>query len=219
MSECERKHNKDHKENSKVLATFLIKGRRDNIPPNAQRKVGEVEICGVYVWIYTDAVQCDEQGRPPEDRRQMFVIIMECVSWVWDDTLWEYEWATEPNVLWKENEILETLNYEIDAPARSNGYSYGSIHRQYSTENLWILERKLLNVEKTANNAIEITRIKPSNGLHTSRTCCCELLRWNQTIHQTKTGMKRTRWKYGFWANARVCRLATMPVATPFFEV
>ena len=44
--------------------------------------------------------------------------------------MWEHEWATEPNVLWKENEILETLNYEIDAPARSSGYSCGSIHRQ-----------------------------------------------------------------------------------------
>ena len=62
--------------------------RRDNIPPNAQRKVGGVEFCGVYVWIYTDAVLCDGQRRQHEDLRQMFVIIMECVSWVWEDTLW-----------------------------------------------------------------------------------------------------------------------------------
>ena len=33
------------------------------------------------------------------DLKQMLVIIMECVSWVCEDALWEHEWVTEPNVL------------------------------------------------------------------------------------------------------------------------
>ena len=88
-SECGRKplqsaqQRSRGKQQSSGKTTFLIKnGRRDNIPPNAPRKVGGVEICGVYVWIYTDAVLCDGQRRQHEDLRQMFANIMECVSWV-----------------------------------------------------------------------------------------------------------------------------------------
>ena len=32
---------------------------------------------------------------------------------VCEDFLWEHEWVTEPNLLWKENDILEALNYDI----------------------------------------------------------------------------------------------------------
>ena len=46
----------------------------------------------------------------------MLVIIMERVSWVCEDAMWEHEWVTEPNVLWKENEILETVQYDLDVP-------------------------------------------------------------------------------------------------------
>ena len=56
------------------------------------------------------------QGPPPEDLRQGLVIVRECVSWLCKDALWEHEWVTEPNVLWKENEILEALNYALDVP-------------------------------------------------------------------------------------------------------
>ena len=38
---------------------------------------------------------------------------MECASWVCEDFLWEHEWFTETNVLSKENDILEALNYDI----------------------------------------------------------------------------------------------------------
>ena len=54
------------------------------------------------VWIYTEALLCDGRGPPPQDLRQMLRIIVECVSWVCEDFLWEHEWVTEPNVLWKE---------------------------------------------------------------------------------------------------------------------
>ena len=63
------------------------------------------------MWIYTKAVLCDGRGRPPQDLRQMLQMIMECVSWVCEDFLREYEWLAEPNVLWQENDILEAMNY------------------------------------------------------------------------------------------------------------
>ena len=105
-------------------------GRRGNIPPNAMAaraipkatfsfamtvmdKVegwNEEECVGskfaASLWIYTKAVLCDGRGRPPQDWREKLRIIMECVSWVTEDFLWEHEWVTEPNVLWKQNDIL-----------------------------------------------------------------------------------------------------------------
>ena len=41
---------------------------------------------------------------------------MESVRWVTEDCLREHECVTEPSVLLKENDILETLNYDIDVP-------------------------------------------------------------------------------------------------------
>ena len=80
--------------------TFRIKnGRRGNIPPNAlavpktafsyamtvMDKVegwNEEEWVGsnfaACMWIYTSAVLCYGRGRPPQDLRQMLLIIMEC---------------------------------------------------------------------------------------------------------------------------------------------
>ena len=112
-------------------------GRRDNIPPNAlavpktvfsyamivMDKVegwNEEEWVGskfaACMWIYTKAVLCDGHRRPPQDLRQMFDIIMECLSCLCEAALWKHEWVTEPNVLRKENDILEALNYDLDVP-------------------------------------------------------------------------------------------------------
>ena len=66
--------------------------------------------------VMDKAVLFDGYGRPPQDLRQMLRIIMECVSWVCEDFLCEHEFVTEPNVLWKENYILEALNYDLDVP-------------------------------------------------------------------------------------------------------
>ena len=68
------------------------------------------------MWTYTQAVLCDGHRRPPQDLRQKHRMIMECVSWVCEDFLWEDEWVTEPDVLWKENDILQALNYDLDVP-------------------------------------------------------------------------------------------------------
>ena len=66
-------------------------------------------------WIYTKAVVCDGRGQqPPLDLRLILRIIMESASCVIEDFLWEHEWVTEPNVLSKENDILETLTCDFD---------------------------------------------------------------------------------------------------------
>ena len=67
------------------------------------------------MWIYTKAVFCDGRRRePPLDLQPKLGIIVESVSWVTEDFLWEHEWITETNVTLKENVILEELNYGID---------------------------------------------------------------------------------------------------------
>ena len=109
------------------------------------------------MWIYTKAVMCDERGRSPQDLRQMLRIIMESVRWTTGDFLWEHEWVTEPNVLWKENDMLEALSYDIDVPCRLQwGILWfsapSSLNRKFAN--------KGTNVEKfreTVNKAIEIT--------------------------------------------------------------
>ena len=77
-------------------------------------RVGGVEIRRVYVDLHWSRTV--RWAWAPQDLREMFRIIMECVSWVCEDFLSEHVWVTEPNVLWKENDTLEALNYDIDVP-------------------------------------------------------------------------------------------------------
>ena len=57
---------------------------------------------------------CDGRGSTPEDLRRKLEITRECVGWVCEDVMWEHEWVTELNVILKENENLEALNYDLD---------------------------------------------------------------------------------------------------------
>ena len=169
-------------------------GRRGNTPPNAlaalaapkatfsfamtvMDKVGGwneeewVSKFAASMWIYTKAVRCDGHGRPPKDLRQMLRIIMECVSWVCEDFLWEHEWVTEPNVLWKEIDILETLNYDIDASCPLHGRllwfsAPSSLSRKFANNCT-----KVAKYRETVNVAIEITFDVPFDGVHTPRMC------------------------------------------------
>ena len=59
----------------------------------------EEEWVGSYLaacmWIYTKAVLCDGRNRdPPLDLQLILAIIMESVSWVTEDSLWDHEWIT-----------------------------------------------------------------------------------------------------------------------------
>ena len=69
------------------------------------------------MWIYTKAVLCDGRTRdPPLDLQPFLAFIMESVSWVTEDFLWDHEWITETKVTMKENLILEALHFDIEAP-------------------------------------------------------------------------------------------------------
>ena len=69
------------------------------------------------MWIYTEAVLCDGRRRdPPLDLQPILRIIVESVSWVTEDVLWEHEWITETNVTLKENDILQAINCNIEVP-------------------------------------------------------------------------------------------------------
>ena len=101
----------------------------------------------------------------------MLRIIMECVSWVTEDFLWEHEWVTETNVLWKENDILEALNYDIDVLCplhwRLLWFSApSSLNRKFANNGT-----KVAQFRETVNMAIEITFNVPFDGVHTPRTC------------------------------------------------
>ena len=126
------------------------------------------------MWIYTKAFLCDGRGRPPQDLRQMLRIIMECVSWVTEDFLWEHEWVTEPNVLLRENDILEALNSDIDVPC--------PLQRRF----LWFsapsnLNRKFVNdgtkvaeFRETVNNASQLVTLPLTEIILQERVCCMQ---------------------------------------------
>ena len=124
------------------------------------------------MWIYTKAVLCDGCGRgPPLDLKPLISIIMESVSCVIEDILWEHEWVTEPSVLLKENDILEALNYDIDVPCP---VQWGLLWFSAQTN----LNRKFVNngtkvakIRERVNNAIELTFIITFDEVHTPRAC------------------------------------------------
>ena len=52
---------------------------------------------------------------PALDVQTILAFIIESVSWVTEDFLWDHEWITETKVTMKENLILEALHYDIEA--------------------------------------------------------------------------------------------------------
>ena len=111
-------------------------GRRGNIPPNALAALAV-----------------------PKATFSFAMTVMECVSWVTEDFVWEHEWVTEPNVLWKENDILEALNYDIDVPCplqwRLLWFSApSSLDRKFANHGT-----KIAKFQETVNMAIVRSRL------------------------------------------------------------
>ena len=124
------------------------------------------------MWIYTKAALCDGCKRdPPLDWQPVLALIIESVSWVTEDFLWDHEWITETKVTMKENLILEARHYDIEVPCPL----------QWSL--LWFstptnLNRKFVNngtrvakFRETVSNAIELTCDIAFDGAHTPREC------------------------------------------------
>ena len=170
-------------------------GRRGNIPPYARAPLAapkatlsfaitvmdkmegwnEEELVGskfaASMCRYTKAVLCDGRGRPPQDLRQMPRIIMESVNWVTEDFLWKHEWVTEPNVLLKENDTLEALNYDIDVPCPLQWrllwfFAPSNFNRKFVNNGT-----KEAKFRETVNNAIELACNIAFDGIHTPRAC------------------------------------------------
>ena len=57
-----------------------------------------------------------DKDHPLEDMRRYSRSSMNVLVRVCEDDLWEHECVTEPNVLWKENEILKALNHDLEVP-------------------------------------------------------------------------------------------------------
>ena len=125
-----------------------------------------------FMWIYTKAVLCDGRRRdPPQDLRQMPTFIMESVSWVTEDFLWGHEWVTEPNVHWKENDILEALNYDIEVPCPLQWAllwfsAPSSLNRNFVNNGT-----KVAKFRDTVSSAIELTCNIAFDGAHIPRAC------------------------------------------------
>ena len=113
------------------------------------------------MWIHTKAVLCDGRGRDPLlDLKPILRIIMEGVSWVTEDILWEHEWITETNVVLKENDILEALNYDIDVPCP---LQWGL---------LWFSAPSSLN-GKVVNNGTKVAKFRDTVNSAIELTCNC----------------------------------------------
>ena len=124
------------------------------------------------MWICTKTVLCDGRRRyPPLDLESFLGIIVESVTWVTEESLWEHEWITETNVTLKENAILEPLNYDIDVPCplqwRLLWFSTPTnIIRKFVNTGTKVAKKR-----ETDHCAIELTFNIPFDGAHTQRAC------------------------------------------------
>ena len=111
------------------------------------------------VWNHTKAVLFDGRGRDPLlDLKVILRIIMESVSWVTEDILWEHERITETNVVLKERDILEALNYDIDVPC------------SLQWRLLWFSAPSSLN-RKLVNNRTKVAKFRDTANSATEKTC------------------------------------------------
>ena len=124
------------------------------------------------MWIYTKSVLYDGRKRdPPLVLQPILSIIVESVSWVTEDFLWDHEWITETKVTMKENVILEALHCDIEVPC------------PLQCASLWFsaptnLNSKFVNngttvakFRDTVSSAIELTCNIAVDGAHTPREC------------------------------------------------
>ena len=129
------------------------------------------------MWIYTNAVMCDGQEPTQEEMMRNLSTIMESASWVCEDALRDNEWVTEHNVILKENENLEALNYDLDVPCVIQWgllwFSSPSRLKQTFTNN----GTEVAKYHEAVNMAIEATFTTPFEGLHTPRTCLLRSVR------------------------------------------
>ena len=124
------------------------------------------------MWIYTKAALCDGRKRnPPLDVQNILAIIIESVSWVTEDFLWDHEWSTETKVIMKENLALEALHYDIEVqcPLQRSLLWFSAptnLNRKFVNNGT-----KVAKFRETVSSAIELTCNIAFDGAHISREC------------------------------------------------
>ena len=83
--------------------------------------------------------------------------------------MWEHEWVTEPNVLWKENDFLEALKYDLDAPV----VTFTVLFTVKALSKICIDGTNVAaKYRETVNRVIEITFNVPSGCTRHGRAYC-----------------------------------------------
>ena len=121
--------------------------------------------------IYTKAVLCDGRKRhQPLDMQTILAIIIESVSWVTEDFLWDHEWITETQVTMKENLTLEALKYDIEVPCPLQGALWFSVPTNLNSKSV-NNGTKVVKFRDTVNSVIELMCSIVFDGTHTPREC------------------------------------------------
>ena len=124
------------------------------------------------MWIYTKAVLCDGRKCDPSlDLQPTLGIIMESVSLVTEDFLWEQKWITETKVTMKESLSLEALHYDIEVPCPLQWAllwfsAPTNFNRKFVNNGT-----KVAKFRDTVSSANEFTCNIAFDGAHTPRAC------------------------------------------------
>ena len=111
------------------------------------------------------------QKKPALDVQTILAFIIESVSWVTEDFLWDHEWITETKVTMKRNLILEALHHDIDVPCPlpwSLLWSPAPTNLNRKFVNNGTIVAKFMD---TVSSAIELTCNIAFDGAHTPREC------------------------------------------------
>ena len=114
-------------------------------------------------------VRRTQKRNPPLDSQPILARIIESVSWVTEDSLWDHEWITETKATMKENLILKALHYNIKIHALFSGLAmvFSTNEPQQHVNN----GTKVTKFRDTVNSVIELMCNIAFDGAHTSRAC------------------------------------------------
>ena len=137
------------------------------------------------MWIFTKAALCNGRKRV----QTILAIIIESVSWVTEDFLWDHKWITETKVTMKENLLLEALHNDIEVPC--------PLQRSL----LWFSAPTNLN-RKFVNQIQGHSQLRGSVSCGRRQFCCATRL--------TRNGSWKKKCKGGAWGKIDLKRLSAV---------
>ena len=112
----------------------------------------------------TKAALCDGRRRnPPLDMQTILADIIESVSWVTEDFLWDHEWITETKVTMKKTSYWRLFTTTSECRALSDPTN---INRKFVNNGT-----RVAKFRDTVSSAIELTCNIAFDGAHTPREC------------------------------------------------